>query len=419
MNTRLKNSLLITLLIASVLFGGFIIGPFSIRIYISILIFGVVLFMYRSLKYTTEIYLYLAFILFFLLALLINGEILTFDFFKYFFGRYFICIVSFFVFLTLIDKKSQIDLILKYLLLIGIFNFIISTFQFFGFEFAWAVPGLFNKGIDENEKFMLLSDRSSGLGVGVSGLFSNIVSNGYMSATFFFGALYYHSLFKSLLFKVISTILIFCMLFTVFETQQRLMFIVCCLAFVHYLIPFKKMRLFGFMLFLLVSLYVYISPNVILTSDDVGRVGNFNDADRLVIYSLGFDFVINNIFWGGIEKFAENLRINGYLINSSHNFFLNAFIYGGLLGGITISYLFFRMLFKSFYFIKIATFDADKSLSYFISLMIIAFLLNSLTHNSSLVTGEEKIWIYFALLIKSIYIIRFNKKQDNESVIVN
>jgi O-antigen ligase len=141
-----------------------------------------------------------------------------------------------------------------------------------------------------------------------------------------------------------------------------------------------------------------------LESDNLGRLSNFEDEKRGNIYTKSFQFVIENFFFGGQLRAANYLEANG-LVGSAHNFILNAFIYSGVFGAVFVIILFGRMIRKSVNVILGK--NTIQNSSFFVGISLIVYLLNSLAHNSSLVSGDEFIWLLFAMLVKSQSIERF------------
>ena len=381
-------------ILSSLLFGSFNIGAYSIRIYVALFLFFYLIINKYKFPFILEIKYYFIFILFYFLILNLNGDIEKIDFFKFFFGRYLICFIAAYVVNSLITNKDLIYGTIVFFVIIGFLNGIISLLQFNGNSFALSIPLLISDSELIKERLDIYSNNETGLGVGVVGLFGYIVKNGYMSAVFSILSLYLYQTSNKYYKKLIFAPLSFFLFFIVFLTQQRFVFIFSGAFFLFFFI--RQSLSFFLVIFLSISL----SLNFIdIDANNLGRISNYNDNDRVVLYSSGIEFVKDNFFLGGQVSAAKFLtsRIGQ---EYSHNFFLNAFIYSGFFGAIFVILVYFRMIFKS---LKILfTSLSINNMSFFIGGSLLVYLINSLTHNSSLVTGDEHIWILFFLLLKSI-----------------
>ena len=380
--------------------GGLIIGPFSVRIYMSIVILlFLILFSYRY-PIKNEIILYLLYIIFYWMALVFNNEISEIDFAKYFFGRYFICLIAFYATYSLIKNQKMLVNLLFFFIGIGIINGIISYSQFIGSSWSIIPAMLLNPTESAQERLEIYASIESGLGLGVVGLFGNIVRNGYFSAVFAILSLYLYEISGKRWQKISSFLIMIFLFYTVFLTQQRFVFVLTALFYLFYF--YKNRRLFYIMILLLISTIVYFAfYNININTEKLGRISNLTDTSRLNIYSLGLRFIFDNFFFGGQNEFGRLLTLNGFSVNSAHNFFLNAFIYSGVIGAIFVIALYFKMLIYSIQSLLKKNIRQNSAISFFIAGALTVFLLNSLTHNLSLVTGEEFIWVLYALLIKS------------------
>ena len=183
---------------------------------------------------------------------------------------------------------------------------------------------------------------------------------------------------------------------------------VLTLGFYCYLF-FKKYKILTLpLVFILVGILYIIVDVLNFGFQDLGRLQNLEDNEREIIYSLSLDFIKENLMFGGQLKSGEYLLSNGASVSSSHNFILNAFVYSGVFGAVILVYLFIKLLINC-----IAYLINNNKPTLYIAIALIIYLLNSLTHNKSLVTGDEVIWILFGLLIVSSKNMDENKKYEN------
>lgn len=398
--------LLFVFLVASLFLNAFIIGPFSIRIYVSVLVF--LIFIFKSTKFNSnkEMLLYAFFIFFYWLALNMNGEISKVDFVKALMGSYFICFISFYVLYKSIINQKDINKIIIFLVFLGVLNAIVSTLQFNGNSEAYLFATVLTPTELLNERIEIYQRSESGLGIGVIGLFGGIVKNGYLSSAFALLSLYMIVLYKSFFYRITFVIISLFLLFSVFLTQQRFVTLLSLIMYLYFYYKYFNFRYISLVfIFPMVGLSMWYFYNLLLESDSLGRLSNLEDEGRENLYSKSFQFVIDNIFFGGQKRAANYLESAG-LTKSSHNFFLNAFIYSGVFGAVFVINVYVRMIVKN---VKaILEKNALQNPSFYISTAMIVYLLNSLTHNSSLVSGDENIWILFAMVVKSQAIERSN-----------
>lgn len=398
--------LLFLFLIASLFLNAFIIGPFSIRIYVSLLVFLIFIFKSTTFSRKKEILLYVLFIFFYWLALNVNGEISEVDFVKRLLGSYLICFIAFYVLYKSIISQTDINKIVIFLVFIGVLNGVVSTLQFNGNSDAYLWATILTPTELLDERIEVYQRLGSGIGIGVTGLFGGIVKNGYLSAAFALLSLYMIVLSKNFFYKTTFVLISLFLFYSVFLTQQRLIIFLSLIMYLYFYYRYFNLRyvslLFVFPMLGLSMLYFY---NIMLESDSLGRMSNLEDEHRETLIAKSFQFVIDNFLFGGEIRAANYLESAG-LVNSAHNVVLNAFIYSGVFGAVFVIILFGRMLRQSVN--AILRKNALQNPSFFIGIALIVYLLNSLTHNSSLVSGDEFIWILFAMLVKSQSIERFN-----------
>ena len=393
-------------LIASLFLNGLIIGPLSIRIYVSFLVF--LFFIFRRGKFTTnqEMLLYVLFIGFYFLALIVNGELGEVDFAKRLLGSYLICFISFYILYKSMINQKDIKRIIFFLVCLGIINGIVSTLQFQGNSAAYLWASILTPSDLLEERIESYQRAESGLGIGVLGLFGTIVKNGYLSSSLAVLSLYMIVVAKNLFHRTTFVVISLFLLVSVFLTQQRLVTLLTLIVYLYFFYKFFKLRYFIALLILpTIVLFLWYFNNGIIESDNIGRLSNLEDEHRESIYARSLQFIVDNIFFGGQLRAASYLESAG-LANSAHNFVLNAFIFSGVFGAMFVMILFARMMFKSFK--SIFGKASHNNPSFFISTSLVVYLLNSLMHNSSLVSGDGFIWILFALLVKSQIVERYS-----------
>lgn len=144
-------------------------------------------------------------------------------------------------------------------------------------------------------------------------------------------------------------------------------------------------------LFITVALITIIRAVYNFVSQIGSRIVNIGleDKGRESIYDDSFNYYLDNPVFGGYFRFTDNFD------TAPHNLILNAFIYGGVIGGLAIVILLF-VQFKPI--IKTLWNNISKKNEYcfFIALAYTAFTLNSFLHNRSVVTGDVIVWMLWA-----------------------
>jgi hypothetical protein len=402
------------------LMNGMIVGPFSIRIYATVFSLVYVVFRGGKVVLSAELLLYIGFILSSLLALYMNGEIVEANFSKYFLGRYLVCFVSVMVLSFFIKDSSNLIAVISILLGVGVLNGIVTSLQFIGHPAGGVIPLFLNPMELAQENLTgRLSDELM-LGKGGVGLFSSTVKNGYLSAAIAaLSPIVYERANKKWV-KMGALSLFFFLYLVVFMTQQRFAFLLVSCFILFY--GFKNKALLYRMLPILIIGGIYLSfVKVSFDSENLGRISALSDDNRIEIYSFALNFIKEHLFFGGKLAFGEAMDAAGFGVLSAHNFFLNAFIYGGLLGGLIITVLYFKMLLRIAKVLFKREFSNRLNPSFFIAAALGIYLMNSLTHNASLVTGSEFIWVLYILLVKSVSIesSRTRKTQNSQKPYVN
>jgi len=114
-----------------------------------------------------------------------------------------------------------------------------------------------------------------------------------------------------------------------------------------------------------------------------------DDPYRIYIYGQSIDYIMDHPFIGGLH------RLNAMYDIYPHNLLLNAFIYGGIVGGVAILLILFWQIKPLWRVLRNKIADTN-TVCFFAGLAYLANTLNSLTHNISIVSGDEMIWMLWA-----------------------
>ena len=127
----------------------------------------------------------------------------------------------------------------------------------------------------------------------------------------------------------------------------------------------------------------------VATKGRFAQIG-FEDTGRGDIYEQTIDYLMDHPYIGGYHRFARMYR------TAPHNLFLNAFIYGGFVGGFAILLILLWQV-KPLWRVLRRKIAHTNPVCFFAGLAYLSFTLNSLVHNRSIVTGDEFLWMLWAV----------------------
>lgn len=395
-NTGLNALICIILIALSSFASNVSIGTFGVLTWIAPLLVIHVIFMsvvhkqVNRINYT-DILLYVLYAIIFYICTIFNGDGNI--------GRnslviqYLTCMMIFIAIYYDITTLYAIRIAMNVIIILLLLNCIITILQFNNSSIGWGVWYFFNSSQLNSEEIIknatsVLATQTIGNQTLCPGIFPTQVYNGYILATAgIMNVCYYPQIRKWRLINIIITLLT---LISLFVTQQRMAFYIF-LIFCAYLY-YRKHKAITISLVIIGAIF-YTYTNLSLTEDYIGRYANTEDHLREQLYNSAIEFISQNYLVGGRIAYS---KISDY---SAHNVFLNAFIYGGLFGGILILIIYFRMCFKA---IRIILRNNQKAMSTVFAFGLLSFNIISLTHNDSLLTGEPIIWIMYALMLLSL-----------------
>lgn len=325
----------------------------------------------------------------------------------------------------LIKKYNHGKLLLKIIISIGILNAIITIGQTLNIPYAdqfvsfvhLKLPVKYLEKMNENG-----SGNMAALMFTRPGLFNSSVYNGYFLLTAGIASLQllvYRFRPLRLVPWIINTIGCFCV-----QERSPIIILVVLSAFAFYKILFYKKRhyillLIGFFLIMayIARFFAYVLPermeedslqtNTITRYEDddepssglisyteivkdsrFGELG-LDDTGRGDIYQITIGYLMDHPIVGGYHRLVRIHEI------APHNLFLNAFIYGGFIGGVAILFILFWQI-KPLWRVFIRKVAATNPVCFFLGLAYVAFTLNSFLHNRSIVTGDELLWMMWA-----------------------
>ena len=393
----MKHLFFILFVIAVLTCGSINIGPFSLRVYATVLMLFFLIIAYKKgvqsdLHITRGyIWLYLSFVIYLFIALVLNGGIGQYDYFRKALAYYLVCCVAFFAVDYFVDSYKQIRYLVIAFSLLILFDSLITILQFNSNLVGWRI-GTFFRGIDQWSDIA----GTQGVDVGVSilpGIFGHPVANAFFLAVTtplllsmlannrsFLGIAYYLG--------VISLSVIAC-----YYIQQRAAFFLLILILLFHFIKFiftNKSPLLIPLTIIVVALVLFSFMD--LSSFNWGRLTDSTNSDRQSLWNMAFVVINDYMILGNPNVYNSQSEL------SAHNVLLDSFVASGIIGFILMSILFFKTLFVSavYSFInKCSVYSRVFAYSVFISMVM------GLFHNTSYYTGEVIIFICLALLLKA------------------
>ena len=387
MNNKVYRFLYVIFIIVSVLYRyEMITSTVSYRHVISLIMLGVSLFAgYRADKY---MWLYLAFLFCFAISSFVTGY--SGMFFNRFFGTYLPFITACSATYVLIRKYQGADLLIWLFVGIGLFDAVITIGQFFRWGFVDQVYSFFSFSYDED--FIEASyQRSDYYGRVLVGLFDS-VTNGY-----FLSAVSLLVLCNKKCKFFINVLLWVVMISASFLAQERSGFFLAVIFSVFIFIRYlgQKIGYVGVIVGVIIMLFL-----AVYAADHTGLLlnGDFR-------YSKGFDMQnreeLRNSAWsyflqhplGGFYDYTA--RGNGH----PHIFIINAFLYGGIFGGVIVIYLLFLQLIKIFPFLFKKFSDPNAEWAFVWGLIYVDYTLISMLHNASILSGTFLFFIWWGAFL--------------------
>ena len=270
---------------------------------------------------------------------------------------------------------------------------IVTILQYDNNSVAWGINMFITQGRNEEvTEFMESSVGYQDTLAGIAktpGIFNSVVINAIFLGSFGLLPFYFFQR-KSQLLRMLSLTVIALTLVACYACQERaaLLAYSASLLFLYFKTGDKRTTLF---LIFVVALFVLI--NIDFSQFDYGRFeekGMFTNDVREDIWGKFGSFFVENWMWGGAAHFES--FSGGHM---PHNFFLNAFVFGGILGGLTVIYLFFVILTRIFR--NIFSKKNTKAICV-VSIALLSILAQSFVHNMSLVSGDVLTFILLGLM---------------------
>lgn len=408
--------LYIFFIISIILFGSVFIGPLSIRVYATVVMMAYLIINYRRSKQklpNSFIYFYLAFIILMGIAMGANGEFNEFGYVKTVLSYHLVSIVAYYATGYFNTTRKRINITISVLGIIMLATSIVTILQYFNHPAGWVIGNMFGKlDISHEERIENIEDILLG-----SSLAYGIMQHSFTNAMNIsvLGVLSFCNIIRpqKLVFKILNIAICMIGLTACFMTQQRSAFYMMVVAYIICMFGCFRKQFVLAAIILVPIMYYCVDLNSLFNEDNIGRLALENtklDNTREKLWSNASDFISDNILWGGPVAYES---LNDGL--ASHNFFFNAFIYGGLLGGVVVIILFFKILAMLIIkFINMLRFRNLRQPRFFCVVALIIYLIQGLFHNESLVTGSAVLMLLLALVLVADDTYCFNESNTNK-----
>lgn len=336
--------------------------------------------------------LYLVFILFFGLSSLYTGYVVPF--LEGLIGSFFIAYVAFWSTKILVYNYNDTKVFVRTLLIVGVIDAFITICQSYDIPIGNSILQYLHlsNSLDYLEEMNYESREF--LELVLPGMFSSGVYNGYFLMTIGVISL-------SLIQSKVPLIGIFLWAFfalSTFLVQQRGPFFILIMISIVYgvkMIHSNDNIMFRIIFFLIffIGVFLAVRRGYMIIFEGESRMANLglNGTGRENIISVVWDYYRQRPLLGGYYQLTNQYHI------APHNVILNAFVYGGLVGGLALLLMLFRQLKVIFRYLKHSV-NRNNRMYFGICYAFIAFTLNSFFHNKSVVTGDALIWMMWAVI---------------------
>lgn len=328
------------------------------------------------------------------IAMFINGEFSEYGVIKVLLAFHLVCIVSYYAVRYYVNNTTSLNIIGIILITAVILNSIVTILQYMGNSIGWGInlvlTGYRNEMVVDFSDSVSEGDTMLGL-ARTPGLLDSVVANGmFISSLGILPFIYLSKIRKekSVLLKAISWGSLVLSAVACFMCQERAALLMFAAALLYLLWNQTKSK--SIIALAVIGSVFYFSTYSITDISILGRFTDFsvdNDS-RSSIWNTAQNFITDNFMWGGPLHFLQKAG------HFPHNFFFNALIYGGLLGGIFVIILFFKIVFRAIKALR----NGSSSEEIVYATALLSYLMQGMFHNASLVTGSVIIFVLLGLI---------------------
>lgn len=361
-------------------------GPVTYRHILSLLMIGVCVFKgFKSEKY---LHLYFVFLLCFGLSSLLTGYIGEFA--NKLLGTYIPLVAVYIATYMLIRKYKGSKILVWTFVGITMLDAVITIGQFLHLGFVDTVFSTLQ--FDEDEEFLDKSERRYGeIGFTIPGLFGTVNNGYFLSAT---ALLVLYNKNSNILINIPLWLIV--MVASLFA-QERTGFFLAVIFSIFLIGKFfyeksKKIGIVVAVIFVAVAAYLSLFYLDVLFSSDLRFSKEFELGGRDELRAGAWEYISSNIFGGAYEFDATGHR-------PPHNFFVNAFLYGGIIGGACIIALLIIQVLRIYPYLFRRLVTENSRWAFIFGLMYIVYSLNSMLHNASMIHGTYLFFVWWGAFL--------------------
>lgn len=373
--------------------------PISIR-HILILIMLFLCIRERGIKKDRFVTWYIVFLFFYGIAEVSTG--FASFFITTLFGTYLSAITLYYSSKVMVEKYDAGRWVLYTIIIMALLNSIVAIGQFFGSPIAQLIPQALGISFDEATA-EFYEQHSDFHGFTVDGLMGPVSSGYFLSAAC--ALVLYNKSGKTTILNYLLLSICFIALFLIQERAGLAFGILGVL--ICFLLYVKKNRTNLLVLipvaFLLLFLIIRYAGQFVSFENMRYATEGLSDEHRSSLLKRGLDYFLNHPFGGNTAYYVYNYG------GAPHTVFINAFLYGGLFGGIIVLGIMFKQITIIMGVLKKAY--IKKCYSFFLIVFCVAYLvytLNSFVHNHSLPFGTPMFFVLWGVVVATL-----NKENNN------
>lgn len=366
-----------------------VFGPISLR-HILTLIMLVWCIAENSFAFDRFLKWFCVFLLFSALGPIVSGY--AAPFFSRLFGTYLAAIVIYMSTKIVIKKYNGSKWILSVIFVVAILNSIVAIGQFYGSPIATTLPLTLRISMSE-EMIEFYENTEDFHGRYVGGILGIVASGYFLSSSCILSL--YNSKGKI---KIYNWLLFAFLVFALFLVQERsglIAAILCVFIYLMVSVANNGKTIFSLIAAVIIAaVFISYYGGQLINVNEMRYVSEgFDNSNRVYILSVAWRVFLSNPM-GGIDAFHARGVMDPHMV------FVNAFLYGGIFGGIIVIGIIFsqiikvlRVLLESFRWKKHSSILVVFSIAYF------CHTINSFFHNPSLVSGDVMFFVFWGAII--------------------
>ena len=376
--------------------GSIKVGPYSLRIYMSLLMLAYLLVFRRPASEkvyiirTDYIILFLVCIVMLGISLTINGGLVAFAFWEKCLAYYLLCIIIYFATDRFVKNNTHFDKLAFILSLIVVFDTVVTILQYQNNPIGWGLGAIFS---DVEEFAEFLNDHDSFVGVSkLPGIFGHPVNNGFFLSVvcpmMLTGIGNNKSFFRVLYF---ISVIVLTLIGLLLLQQRAAFFLVVIIVAYHFLRTLIKNPVkFILPAIVIAAIVFFIIPSN--TGDiEMGRLASSDNSSRTGVWNWAFAVFLDSPLFGNILRYNQSAEY------SAHNVLIDSLVDSGIVGFIPLFILYMKTVVDSLRIMLKTKNDYARVFSY----SVLASMCMGMFHNTSYLTGEVIIFLSLALMFKA------------------